>query len=334
LASLVTKDGKLVWKLLIALALSASAPAEEVGFLLDTPGEPSLSVRHLPGQGPPVLYVHGATFPAALSVSYRIDGMSWADDLQGRGLDVWSFDFAGYGGSERPGSMMPSSVEHSDVPGRAQDAARQIERVVAHIRQQTQRSRVSIIAHSWGTIPAALFSGTHPDWVDRLVLFGPVAQRNSAASTDAPKSSFTLVTASDQWQSFQSGVPADESSPIGKAEFDRWAEAYLASDPTSGLRTPPSAMVPGGPDADFDDAWHGRLPYDPAAVQAPTMIVRGEWDPITRDADAAWLANAMRNVRGGVRDVKLPRGGHRMHLEQNRQALFDAVGAFLTEQAR
>jgi hypothetical protein len=30
--------------------------------------------------------------------------------------------------------------------------------------------------------------------------------------------------------------------------------------------------------------------------------------------------------------VKLPRGAHRMHLEDNRQALFDAVGAFLTEQ--
>ena len=61
-------------------------------------GEPALQLRRLAAAGPPVLYVHGATFPAALSVGYRFaDGISWEDSLQAAGFDVWSFDFAGFG---------------------------------------------------------------------------------------------------------------------------------------------------------------------------------------------------------------------------------------------
>ena len=163
-----------MWKLLLAAAAivgasAAAAPAEIIVLLRD-PGEPALSVHHEPGPGPSVLYVHGATFPAALSMNYRIDGKSWADDLHARGFDVWAFDLAGYGGSDRPAAMQLASVPRDKVPGRAPDVAYQIERVVRYIRAQTDQSRVSIVAHSWGTIPAGLFTGTHSDWVEKLVL--------------------------------------------------------------------------------------------------------------------------------------------------------------------
>jgi pimeloyl-ACP methyl ester carboxylesterase len=116
--------------------------------------------------------------------------------------------------------------------------------------------------------------------------------------------------------------------------FETWAAAYLATDPDSGERSPPAVEVPSGADADFADAWSGNFPYDPSALRVPTMVVRGEWDAITRDADAAWLAKVMRNVPGGVRDVKLSGGAHRMHLEVGRQRLFDAVAEFLAEAAQ
>src|SRR3546814_5803126 len=54
---------------------------------------------------PAVLYVHGATFPSALSVRYRFvtetDERSWADALCAAGFDVWALDFLGFGDSER-----------------------------------------------------------------------------------------------------------------------------------------------------------------------------------------------------------------------------------------
>ena len=48
-----------------------------------------------------VLYVHGATFPSALSVAHRFDGRSWRDALCDAGFDVWGLDFYGFGNSDR-----------------------------------------------------------------------------------------------------------------------------------------------------------------------------------------------------------------------------------------
>lgn len=311
-------------------ATGLTMPAPEV-IQLPENGEATLTVYHQPGPGPAILYVHGSTFPAELSISYRLGGKSWADDLQSRGFDVWSFDFAGYGGSGRPSAMLATSLAREEVPGRAKDASHQIERVAEYIRGHSHNHKFSIIAHSWGTIPAAIVAGNRPEWIDRLVLFGPVAQREGRDTFESMAAPSRLVSTADQWRSFQSGVPADESSPIARGDFEPWAKAYLQTDDTSDSRTPASVRVPAGPDIDFNYAWNGRLPYDPALVRASTLIVRGEWDAITRDADAAWLVAALRNVPGGERDLKLPGGAHRMHLEANRQLLFDAVGKFLAE---
>jgi pimeloyl-ACP methyl ester carboxylesterase len=48
-----------------------------------------------------VLYVHGATFPSALSIAHRFDGKSWRDTLTEAGFDVWGLDFYGFGHSDR-----------------------------------------------------------------------------------------------------------------------------------------------------------------------------------------------------------------------------------------
>ncbi|WP_419320512.1 alpha/beta fold hydrolase [Caulobacter sp. ErkDOM-E] len=314
-----------------AMAAGITPPpvqAEEVSRLAGRVGEPVLLVRHEPGPGPSVLFVHGATFPSALSISYRINGQSWMDDLRSRGFDVWAFDFAGYGGSDSPPTMAADGPG-VEVPGRAPDAARQIERVVLHLLTGSRRDRVSIVAHSWGTIPAGLFAGRRPELVERLVLFGPVSHRRGDAGEALISGSY-LVTAEEQRQSFAAGLPDGQPPLIDPAAFSLWVDAYLATDPQSRDRTPASVRVPSGWQADFRDAWSGRLPYDPANVRAPTLIVRGEWDEIAKDEDAAWLVAALTGVLGGASDVKLPRGGHRMHLEQNREALFGAVGAFLT----
>lgn len=306
----------------LTVAIAALPPAQST-VLLREKGEPALAVFHEPGNGSSVLYIHGSTFPTALSIAYRLDGSSWADDLHARGFDVWSLDFAGYGGSDRPAA----NSKWAEIPGRAAEAEREIERVIRYIKARRKVSRVSLIAHSWGTLPAGMFAARHPDEIDKLVLFGPVAQRQG--HRQAPATPSRMVTAKDQWDSFQSGVPVGERSPISPSRFAVWARTYLATDHDSSTRNPAAVQVPAGPDADFAEAWSGHFPYDPSPIIAPTLIVRGEWDPIARDDDARWLAAAMTSVPGGVRDVKLPRGAHRMHLEDNRQSLFDAVGWFL-----
>lgn len=306
--------------LIAAFSIAASSPSQSYA-LVHARGEPTLSIFHEPGRGPSVLYVHGSTFPTASSIAYRLKGKSWADDLHERGFDVWSLDFPGFGKSG------PAVGSHGEIPGRAFQAVHQIERAACYIRERTGRSNLSIIAHSWGTIAAGMFAARHPEIVRSLVLFGPVAERKSGRV--GPTSAFKFVSSDDQWESFQAGVPKDHPSPMSSSDFAPWAKSYLAADPAAERRNPPSVRVPTGPDADLADAWSGRFPYRPSGIRAPTLIVRGEWDPIAKDADANWLVAALGGVSGGARDVKLPGGAHRMHLEENRQALFDAVGTFL-----
>ena len=86
--------------------------------------------------------------------------------------------------------------------------------------------------------------------------------------------------------------------------------------------------TPSGPIADIFAAWHGHLAYDPAGIKAPTAIVRGEWDSLVTDADARWLFDAL-NAAPTKRDLKIGRGTHLMHLEENRYELYKEAQSFL-----
>lgn len=135
-------------------------PISREAIRLDQQGAPTLALQRqgrlvagggaLSGQD--VVYVHGATFGADLSVFFRLGGLSRADSLNEAGFQVWGFDFAGYGASER----YPAD---SAVPaGWASEALPQLERVVSFIRRHNAGRPVMLVAHSWGTIVAAQFA--------------------------------------------------------------------------------------------------------------------------------------------------------------------------------
>ncbi|WNJ91838.1 alpha/beta hydrolase [Bosea sp. 685] len=305
-----------------------SETAGDVTYLSGRDGEPTLLLRRVAGTGPSVVYVHGATFPSALSVAYRFGGLSWMDDLAARGFDVWAFDFAGFGGSDRPPAFEHAASE-SPPFGRACDAEVQLARVLAHVRQVTGRARLSLIAHSWGTIVAGLHASLQPGTIERLVFFGPIAQRDGPpmATGDGPES-WRLVSIAQQLARFVEDVPAGHPAVLIEPGLASWAPAYLASDPGAAARRPvPAVRIPAGPAADIKAAWAGNLAYEPARVQAPTLIVRGAWDGLCTDDDALWLRGRLGAAE--TRDVKIVEGTHLMHLEHARLGLFEATGAFL-----
>jgi pimeloyl-ACP methyl ester carboxylesterase len=312
------------------------ADASPAGEIVRVPAEHpglTLALRHVPPArgrvrpGRVVLFVHGATFPSALAAGYRFDGRSWMDDLAEDGFDVWALDFLGYGESSRHPEM-DGAVDGPPL-GRALDAAAQIARAVETIREQQQVPRVSIVAHSWGTIPAGLFATHHPTWLDRLILFGPIGP-DSSSTPRSPASRYGLVSAEQQRARFTGYVPNGEPQVFAPRLLDPWLRAYLASDRTSASRSPSSVRVPSGASADLDDAHHGELGYDPGSIAAPTLIVRGEWDTVTTPEVATWLYAHL--TRASVRrSVLLNRGTHVMHLESGRFQLYREVALFLRE---
>ncbi|MCC8966831.1 alpha/beta fold hydrolase [Bradyrhizobium sp. Pear76] len=313
------------------MAISPDVPTSRE-FHLTLPGsDDTLLVRHWPGAGDPVLYVHGATFPSALSVGYRFGRRSWADDLNAGGFDVWGFDFVGFGGSSRPRQMsMPAS---GIAPlGRAAEAAIQVGVVVDHIRKQRAGAPVHIVAHSWGTMAAGLFAGHHPDAVGRLVLFGPIVRRE-LEGLPLPESigAWREVTIADQLKRFVEDVPPSHPPVLIEPELAEWGPAYLASEAGATGRTPPAVRIPNGPQADIIAVMSGQLAYDPRRVVAPTLIVGGEWDNLCLDADAAWLTHALGATKKA--DVVVPKATHLMHLEHGRDGLFAATTGWLAGSA-
>lgn len=285
-----------------------------------------LSSRSPAAAGRAVLYVHGGTFPSALSIAYRFAGRAWRDELVDAGFDVWGLDFYGFGSSD-PYPEMTQPAATNPPLGRAESASRQLDHAVRFICAEQQVPRISIIAHSWGTIVAGRFAGECPALVDRLVFFGPIAERRRT-SDPVRYPAWRLVSLEDQWRRFTAEVPPGEAAVLSRRHFEEWGEAYLDSDAESRAREPASVKTPAGPWQDIADAAAGALAYDPALIRAPMAIIRGEWDSLATDSDARWLLDAL-SGSPRKRDIKIGRATHLMHLEEGRGALYRETQAFL-----
>jgi len=280
----------------------------------------------VPPAGRVVLYVHGATFPGTLALGHHFAGVSWRDELRASGFHTWTLGFHGFGASDPYPEMREPAEAHPPLGGVA-DAVPQIEAAARFICARHGIARLSLLAHSWGTIPAARFAGRFPELLERLVLFAPIVRRAGGPPPPA-LSAWRSITLEEQWQRFVRDTPLGEPSVLAREHFDAWGEAYLALDPASRTRTPAAVRTPNGPLRDIAAAWSGETLYDPEAVRAPVLIVRGAWDSMCTDDDARTLFDALCNA-AHRRDVKIARAGHVMHLEEQRRALYRETETFL-----
>jgi pimeloyl-ACP methyl ester carboxylesterase len=278
-----------------------------------------------------LLYVHGATFPSALSIAHRFDGRSWRDALCDAGFSVWGFDFYGFGGSDRYPEMSEPAEANAPL-GLAAESTEQLAVAAKFILEHEGHNTLSMISHSWGSMPVGLFAGSHPSLLDRWVLFAPIARREPPRYMPLPSGpAWRRISADDQWKRFVEDVPVGESPVLERRHFDEWAQMYLATDPDSASVSPPAVKTPAGPFVEILRAWHGQLAYDPGAVQAPIAIIRGAWDGLVTDSDARWLFDAFSRAPF-KQDTKIGRGTHLMHLEAMRFALWRASISFLTSE--
>lgn len=280
-----------------------------------------------------VLYAHGARLASAVTIAHRFDGLSWRDDLVSDGWDVWALDYVGYGGADRYAAM--SEPPEANPPlCRAQEASQQIERAAEFIVQHSNLAKISIIAHSWATNVAGLMTIRRPELVDRLVMFAPVTHRPDPGGQMPFVPAWQYITVEDWWKAFMADVPVGEKPVLDEEHFKAWARAYLACDAESKDRSPPKVKTPWGALTDVSELWTGGKLFEPAEIKVPTLIVRGEWDSYSTDADAKWLFDSLKQapVR---RDVKIARATHFLHFEENRFDLYQETRAFLAgEKAR
>jgi len=308
-----------------------------------TAHDPALHLRRqraAPGRARgAALYVHGATFPSALSLFFRFDGRSWADALNDAGFDAWGFDFAGYGESQRYPAMA-GPADASAPLGRADAAERQLANVLHAIRDiGGSTASLHLIAHSWGSIAALRCAASAQHVLASLTLFGPLATRDGTAQ-DAPANPYqaTAVAATalpawhtltlwEQYRRFIADVPRGAPPLLLDRHIDAWAQAYLATDPASTTRVPPAVQVPSGPAADIAALRSGEALYDASRIRVPTLLVRGAWDSVCDERDVMRLRREL--DAAAVQSRVLNQGTHLMHLETGRGELQRAINEFL-----
>jgi pimeloyl-ACP methyl ester carboxylesterase len=290
-------------------------------FLRFVPGTRAASAPHKS-----ILFLHGMSFPSALSIAHRFDGRSWRDELCEAGFDVWALDFYGFGEADRYAEMS-QPAEINPPLGRAEELSSQIEYAVRFICKSQNLARISLIAHSAGTIAAGRFATLHPELVDRMVFFAPIGLRDRTESVSEFPLAWRLVSLKDQWDRFTQDVPHGETNVLSNDQFRLWGEAYLATDPEAHTRNPASVKVPNGMQADIQAAWDGQLRYDPREIQTPILIIRGEWDTVCSSADAKQAFNSLRSL--GKRNIEISRATHLMHLESSRFDLYRETTNFL-----
>jgi pimeloyl-ACP methyl ester carboxylesterase len=224
------------------------------------------------------------------------------------------------------------------------EASEQIHRVVNLIKQKNGNKPVLLIAHSWGASTAIRYAGQFPDNVKGLVLFAPIVTRyptlpnqtTTAGATEVkPPPAMPSVyplSALSQYRRFIEDVPKGQPQVLNEVHFQKWATAYLAADASSMKRSPPSAVTPFGPVADIMQMWSGQNLYEPALVKSPVLLIRGAWDSLCNDADAARLIALLGSVE--KTDIKIDRATHLLHFETERDKLYSAVNNFLERLAK
>lgn len=120
------------------------------------------------------------------------------------GFDVWGFDFQGFGHSDRYPEMDEPPEAHGP-PCRGEEASEQVEAVVRFILDQHSLGSLSLIAHSWGSLPAGRLAGRHPRLIDRVVLFAPIARRRRGGTSSRLRgrrgaSSRYWISGHDSWK--------------------------------------------------------------------------------------------------------------------------------------
>lgn len=289
--------------------------------------------RPKPSSDRAVLFIHGNSFPTMLAFGFEFEpGDSWIDFMAKHGFLACGLDFLGYGASSRPRAMLEPPAGRPPLL-RAPEAAHEIALAIGYMRSRRGITQMSIIAHSWGTIPAATFAARHPRALTSLILFGPVVP-TPGSTPDSEHVAWWSITAKERLQLlyFRKALPPGLVL-LEPAVTEKWAQEFRASAPHVAGDPPGTIRFPDGPVADIEDAQAGIYPYDPRRVTAPIFAVFGNYDVVADDADTSpFLARFTSSPLKW--QLCIHEGSHVMHLERNRTSLYESVLGFIrtTEQ--
>jgi pimeloyl-ACP methyl ester carboxylesterase len=283
---------------------------------------------------PPVLLLHGATFPGCIFDLPR-RGYSLLEELAGEGRAAYALDVRGYGRSRVPEAMDSPPELHPSFP-RSEQAVLDVAAAVEFICERQSVAALDIAGFSWGTITAARFAGQRPDKVRRLVLYAPLYRQTNpawlmrladSARLSRAHGAYTRITRDDVMRRWNGELPDSNAAAYREDGIvDLLFDVVSALDPRATEQDPPAFCCPCGAQADLFEVSSGRPLYDPGKLVMPTFLVRGAHDTTSTDEDCRDLLAQIPSTRKLYESISP--GSHFLCLERNRGVLYDKMKAF------
>ena len=297
---------------LLSAACSSTQTAAKEGYL-DAGKGVQLYYRMIGSGTEPVVLVHGGP-------GFTSDYL--ADDLapMARHHSLLVYDQRGIG----------RSTLVSDATALAAD--RYVEDLEA-IRKHFGLAQLTLLGHSWGAAPAALYAMQYPERVRRMILVGTIPPERSGLvrafeAMAAARDSATLSRMAELSR-IRQAKPDDvaacrEYYALWFTPFfgDRAAASRMKGNVCAGS----SESLKNKPNVDrFTFASLGNWDWLPSLsrVRVPTLIIQGELDPLPIEAARRWAA-AMPDARL----LELKGIGHFPYVEAP-EAFYAAVNEFL-----
>jgi pimeloyl-ACP methyl ester carboxylesterase len=302
--------------------------------------------KDLAKEAPAILLIHGARVPGIASFDLDVPGGSLAGDLAGRGLAVYVMDVRGYGGSTRPKERDEPPTGKAALV-RSNEVARDIGAVVDWICARRGIEKVVLFGWATGGQWAGYYASVFPEKVRALILLNSLYGGSSIHPLMGHGSDMEDAMHPGRFNREACGAYRfnDEKSLFGvwdrsipDSNKETWrdpavalafAAAAMASDPTSGTRTPPSFRSPCGAMEDSFYLATGRQLWDASFITAPTLVLASERDFWSRAEDRELLEKHL--VHAARVKVVLLRGAtHFVHLDRaehgRRELMEEMVG--------
>ena len=269
-----------------------------------------------PGTRPVLFLVHGSS--QAARTSYDLEGpgddeYSVMNVFAKWGYDVWTMDHEGYGRSSR-------------TPGYSYilDGAEDLKAAMPIVREVTGQSRFNFFGTSSGALRAGAFCNAAPQWVERLAL---------AAFPWTGKDAPSLIKRRERLAEWQATNRREVGEQYFLNMFTRDVVGLTAPDlPAAAAK---AEMANGGgsvPNGTYIDMCINLPLVDPTRITCPVLIIRGDHDGITTDADNAAFYAALPTKDKHM--VTLSGQAHNMTVGVNRHRFWHVLRAFLEMPAR
>ena len=260
-----------------------------------------------------ILFVHGSSMASQPTFDLHVPGrphssvMEWFAE---RGFDTWCLDNEGYGRSDK------SRPINFDIANGADD----LDAASQYVLNQSGGKKLLIYGISSGALKAGLFAQRHPERVARLALDAFVWTGDGSPTLEQRRKRLPEFAARNRRPIDRAFVRSiferDHPGTADKATVEAFADAILALDDS----------VPTGTYVDMCS----KLPLvDPAKLDVPTIIMRGEHDGIASVEDLLAFFSRLPNadkqfaVMAGI--------SHASFQQKNYLMVYHILHAFFTQ---